>query len=178
LLYRNNGNTNRWLKITLTGTASNRSAIGAHVRVKATIRGQTIWQMREISGNSGHAAGQGLIAHFGLGDATKVDLVRIQWPSGVVQELQDVGTNQFLTVVEQQEYGGPSPAFAGATTITNGVQLTISEPAADAVYALEASTDLVNWTKLMARRSAGSTFSYTDTLTASYPSRFYRVVVP
>ena len=49
-LYRNNGNLNSWLKLKLIGTVSNRSAIGAKVRVKATIGGKTFWQMREFSG--------------------------------------------------------------------------------------------------------------------------------
>jgi len=54
------------------------------------------------------------------------------------------GRGQVLTVVEHQEYGGPAPAFAGAATVTSGLQLSITEPAAPAVYALQASTDLVN----------------------------------
>jgi hypothetical protein len=41
-------------------------------------------------------------AHFGLGDAMKVDTLRIEWPSGIVQELKDVAVNQQLEVVECQ----------------------------------------------------------------------------
>ena len=41
LLYHNNGNNNAWLEVKLVGTASNRSAIGAKVRVHATINGKT-----------------------------------------------------------------------------------------------------------------------------------------
>lgn len=55
-LYRNDGNTNQWIKLKLVGTASNRAAIGAKVRVKATIGGNTVWQLREISGGSGWGA--------------------------------------------------------------------------------------------------------------------------
>jgi len=47
LLYRNNGNGNSWVKIKLVGTLSNRSGIGAKVRVQARIGGRTFWQMRE-----------------------------------------------------------------------------------------------------------------------------------
>jgi len=178
LLYRNNGNCNHWLKTKLRGTASNRSAIGAKVRVKATIGGKTTWQMREISGNSAWSGGIGLPTHFGLGDATNADLVRIEWPSGIVQTLTNVATDQMLSVAEHQNYVGTSPAFTGAVTVTNGLQVSIVEPVAGAVYSLEASTDLMNWTKLMARTSAGGTFVYTDTCTAHYLRRFYRVVVP
>jgi hypothetical protein len=44
-LYRNNGNSNGWINIKLVGTTSNRSAIGAKVRVNASIGGKTFWQM-------------------------------------------------------------------------------------------------------------------------------------
>jgi hypothetical protein len=100
VLYRNTGNTNAWLKFKLVGTASTRSGIGAKVRVRATIGGQTFWQLREIAGGSGSGGAQnGLIAHFGLGDATIVEQVRIDWPSGVVQEMDMVVPGQTLTMV-------------------------------------------------------------------------------
>src|SRR5881392_2199618 len=102
-LYHNNGNTNKWLTIKLAGTVSNRSAIGAKVRVEATIRGKTMWQMRQIFGGDSQANEQPLDAHFGLGDATNVDLVRIEWPSGIVQTMTNVAAKHFLTVVEHQE---------------------------------------------------------------------------
>ncbi|MGH7968249.1 MAG: CRTAC1 family protein, partial [Limisphaerales bacterium] len=176
-LFRNNGNSNGWIKIKLIGTASNRSAIGAKVRVQATIRSRTFWQMREINTGSGFCGGL-LEAHFGLGDATNIDQVRIEWPSGIVQTLTNVAPRQMFTVVESQGYCGPAPAFGASAVRTNGLQLSITEPAAGAVYALEASTDLVKWTKLMARTSKGGTFAYTNTSTQSYAQRFYRIVVP
>ena len=45
-LYRNDGNTNHWITIKLIGTTTNKSAIGTKIRVKATINGSTVWQMR------------------------------------------------------------------------------------------------------------------------------------
>src|SRR5439155_11411196 len=105
LLYRNNGNSNAWIKIKPVGTISNRSAFGAKVRVLATIRGRRFWQMREISVPSRFATGP-LDAHFGLGDATIIDTVRIEWPSGTVQELHRVAVKQFLTVVEPPRLDG------------------------------------------------------------------------
>jgi hypothetical protein len=176
-LFHHNGNTNHWLKVKLDGRASNRSGLGAKVRVLSTIGGRTFWQMREISG-AGVCFDNGLIAHLGLGDATNVTTLLIEWPSGIVQTITNVAANQFLTVVEHQDYGGGPPAFAGATIVTNGLQVSITEPAAGARYCLEASTDLVNWTKVMACTSAGGTRAYTDTRAVSYPQRFYRVVVP
>lgn len=48
-LYRNLGNANHWVNISLKGIMSNTVAIGEKVRLKATIGGKVVWQMREIS---------------------------------------------------------------------------------------------------------------------------------
>src|SRR6185369_5353205 len=56
-LFHNNGNTNHWINLKLVGTASNRAAIGAKVRIKATIGGKTFWQRRDIAGG-GSVEGQ------------------------------------------------------------------------------------------------------------------------
>lgn len=98
-LYHNDGNNNAWLTIKCVGTVSNRSAIGAKVRVKATIGGKRFWQLREITTGDGWA-GVPLEAHFGLGDATSVETVRIEWPSGTVQELTNVTADQILQATE------------------------------------------------------------------------------
>jgi enediyne biosynthesis protein E4 len=99
-LLRNQGNTNNWLTLTLRGTESNRDAIGAKIKLRATIGGANRWQMREISGNGGWGSRNAGRAAFGLGDATNIDLVRIEWPSGTIQELENVRASQFLTVTE------------------------------------------------------------------------------
>ncbi|MCP5524135.1 MAG: VCBS repeat-containing protein [Verrucomicrobiales bacterium] len=100
-LYRNEGNGNHWLKCALTGMTSNRDAIGAKVRVRASINGQGVWQMREIRSNTGWFAAQNdMRPHLGLGDAVVAESVRIEWPSGVVQEFSNVAADQILTVVE------------------------------------------------------------------------------
>jgi ASPIC and UnbV/FG-GAP-like repeat len=100
LLYHNEGNNNGWLNVKLVGTISNRSAIGAKVRVNAFYRGASRWQVREISGGDGNGNQQSLNAEFGLGDATTIDTVRVEWPSGIVQELHDVAPRQFVTITE------------------------------------------------------------------------------
>ena len=117
LLYRNNGNSNGWIKIKLVGTLSNRSAVGAKVRVQATIGGRTFWQMREINTGIGFSAGP-LEAHFGVGDATNLEQVRIEWPSGIVQTLINVPPRQFLTVLEHQENPSGPINFTGTERST------------------------------------------------------------
>jgi hypothetical protein len=100
LLYRNNGNSNGWVKVRCVGSVSNRSAIGAKVRVKAFYRGASRWQLREIFGGDGCGNIQPLLAHFGLGDATNIDTIRIEWPSGIAQELYNLAPRQSLTITE------------------------------------------------------------------------------
>ncbi len=183
LLYRNSlpqyGNTNHWLKLRLKGTASNASAIGARVRARAVIGGKDTWQVRQITAACVTAAAtDGMRVHFGLGDATNVTTLRIEWPSGIVQEIQNVAGNQFLTVVESQGYTNAPPQFSEVTNSTGGLQLSFIEPVAGARYVLEASTDLVNWTKLLARTSAGGIAQFIDTRATNYTRRFYRLQVP
>ena len=161
-LYWHNGNINHWLKVKLDGRASNRSGIGSKGGLNATIGGTNFWQMREVSCENGYAGQNGLLAHFGLGDATDVTMLRIEWPSGIVEELPDVAANQSLTVEESQSYGGQRPALTGVEKTVSGLHLTITEPDATARYLIEASTDLTSWTKLMARTSAGGTTNYLD----------------
>ncbi len=104
ILFRNsgqsNGNTNHWINIQCVGTTSNRAGIGAKVRVKATINSQVVWQMREICAQNGYGSHDELRAHFGLGNATTIDELKIEWPSGIVQTLTNVATDQFLTITE------------------------------------------------------------------------------
>jgi hypothetical protein len=140
LLYHNNTNDNHWLKFRLIGTRSNRAAIGAKVRVRATINGQSFWQMREVPGGDGTRGQNSLHVHVGLGNATNADLVRIDWPSGTVQELTNVAAQQFLTVTEP----GGEPRLA-ATRQNGQVQLTLTGKQGSR-YAIETSTALPNWT--------------------------------
>jgi hypothetical protein len=168
LLYQNNGNSNSWIKIKLVGTVSNRSAIGAKVRAQAIIRGQTLWQLREL-----RAGGRGnqLEAHFGLGDATKVDTVRIEWPSGTVQELHNIAAKQFLTITEP-------PRLAALRSVTNGpfqMQLTSW---AGITFQIETSSDLTIWTPWTSVTTTNRVTRIEDPRAATDGQRFYRTRHP
>ena len=63
LVYYSIPGSNHWLKVKLTGTVSNRSAIGARVRIKAMIGGVPVWQTREVSSQSGYC-GQNSLTHI------------------------------------------------------------------------------------------------------------------
>ena len=83
----------------LEGIVSNKSAIGAIVKLKAEISGQPVWQMRKVAGQNGYC-GQNLQIHFGLGDATQIDSVIIQWPSGIIQNVDGLNINDHNMVIE------------------------------------------------------------------------------
>jgi hypothetical protein len=124
-LYANDGNMNNWINIKCVGTVSNTSAIGAKVRVKANISGNSVWQMNEISGQTGGGFGgqNSLNAEFGLGDATVVDSIRIEWPSGAVEVFTDVPVNLFVLATE----GNSSPvAVNDSVTTLEDTTITIA----------------------------------------------------
>lgn len=109
-LFLNNGGLNNWITLKLSGSVSNRSAIGARVRIKAVINGSETWQMRHVSGQNGYC-GQNLELHFGLGDANKIDSVLVYWPSGQLQVLDQVIANQVLNIKETVPQGYLRPHF-------------------------------------------------------------------
>ena len=64
--------TRKWVNYTLKGTLSNKSAIGARIKIKATINGNPVWQTRMISAQNSFQGQNDLRVHFGLNDATSV----------------------------------------------------------------------------------------------------------
>ncbi|MBK6877268.1 MAG: VCBS repeat-containing protein [Ignavibacteria bacterium] len=99
-LYKNElSNGNKWISITCKGTSTNRSAIGTKVRVKAIINGNSVWQLQEVDGQSGYC-GQNLMLHFGLGNTTVIDSIKVEWPAGGDQYFTNVTVNQSVTIIE------------------------------------------------------------------------------
>jgi hypothetical protein len=98
-MYKNTGGNNNWLGLDLEGVVSNKSAIGAIVKVKANVFGNSTWQMRRVAGQTGYC-GQTLQLHFGLGDASIIDSMIIEWPSGGKKMLTQINVNEFLNISE------------------------------------------------------------------------------
>lgn len=97
LLYKNHVDpANQWIEFHLTGTRSNRSAIGAEVRV--FWNGQE--QVQEVSGGSGFCSQNQRRLHFGLGKTARVDRVEIRWPSGCVQKMTAPELNRIHEIKE------------------------------------------------------------------------------
>jgi hypothetical protein len=90
---------NRWLTIRLQGSKSNRDGIGARVTVGE--------QVRTMSTALGYASSSHAGVHFGLGSAMEVPKVEIQWPSGTRQVVENVKTNQVITVTEPKAAAEP-----------------------------------------------------------------------
>ena len=95
-LRNNKGNQNNWLILKLTGTSSNRDGIGA--RVKLTAGGKT--QTAQKKSTTGYLSQNDPRMHFGLAKNEIVDRIEITWPSGKVQTLENIKTNQILEVKE------------------------------------------------------------------------------
>jgi hypothetical protein len=96
-LFRNDsGNANKWVRLELIGKESNRSAIGARVRVKV---GDVV-QERQHFPARGYLSSVEMPLTFGLGAASRVDEVRITWPSGKTTELKDLTAGQIYKVDE------------------------------------------------------------------------------
>jgi hypothetical protein len=89
-----------WIRVALEGDHSNRSAIGALIVVEASTNGKTGQQIREVRTQSGWRSQGELAQHFGLGPATAVSKVVINWPSGYSQTILDPPINQTLNVRE------------------------------------------------------------------------------
>jgi enediyne biosynthesis protein E4 len=97
ILMNSGGNGNHWVAFDLTGTYSNRDAIGARIKV-TTASGRTLYN--HVSVSVGFMSSSDKRVHFGLGAETKVESVEIQWPRGSKQELGSVGIDRYLQISE------------------------------------------------------------------------------
>jgi hypothetical protein len=96
LLRNEGGNGNNSLRVTLLGTKSNRDGIGAHIEAKI---GDRVLR-RMVKSGSSYCSASELPVTLGAGDRSKIEDLKIQWPSGAVTQLQNVPANQAITVRE------------------------------------------------------------------------------
>ena len=96
LLRNDCSSRNNWLKVKCIGTKSNRSAVGARVRV---VTGRHS-QINEVMSGSSYMSQNDFRLHFGLGRAGQADLVEVQWPLGLMESFKNVSVNQLLVVQE------------------------------------------------------------------------------
>lgn len=96
LLRNDGGNSNHYLRIKTIGTKSNRDGIGAVVRLK--LPWGNPWLM--VKSGSSYCSQNELPLTFGLGNLNQVPLIEVIWPSGIVDRIQNVAANQFVTIKE------------------------------------------------------------------------------
>jgi enediyne biosynthesis protein E4 len=85
-----------WLLLRLVGTVSNRSAIGARVRLTAG----GVTQVGEVRGGGSYFSQNDLRVHFGLAGAAKADRIVVRWPNGREETWRDVAADRIVTLTE------------------------------------------------------------------------------
>jgi enediyne biosynthesis protein E4 len=96
LLRNGSGGDNAAVMLRLVGTVSNRSAVGARVRIAAG----GVTHLREVKAGSSYLGQNDLRVHVGLGTAARIDRLEVRWPNGQNEVIDGAATNQMLTVTE------------------------------------------------------------------------------
>ncbi|MGA7379319.1 MAG: FG-GAP-like repeat-containing protein [Terriglobales bacterium] len=107
LLRNEGGNQNHWLRLNLTGLADNKSAIGTKVEVFSGGNRQEF----EIAGSSGYLGQNSLQLTVGLGQAKQADVVRMLWPTGVLQDEVDIAADREHKFMEIDRRGSSCPTL-------------------------------------------------------------------
>ena len=107
LLRNEGGNKNNWLRLSFKGLADNKSAIGTKVEVFAGANRQKF----EIAGSSGYLGQNSTELVVGLGQAKEADVVRMLWPSGVVQDEIQVAGLKAHSFLEMDRRGSSCPTL-------------------------------------------------------------------
>ena len=108
ILLRNLGaNRNHFVRLDLTGFADNKTALGVKVEVFAN----GLWQKWELPGASGYQTQAPPQILIGLGDAPGIDLLRILWPTGVLQDEIDLPHTPVLAIKEADRRGSSCPVL-------------------------------------------------------------------
>jgi enediyne biosynthesis protein E4 len=98
VLHNDQPPSNHSLNVRLSGTKSNRSAIGSLVKV--TAGGKT--QMAPVLGGSSFYSQNSFTLHFGLGLLAKVDKLEVRWPNGLTQNWTNIGVDRMVIAIEGQ----------------------------------------------------------------------------
>jgi hypothetical protein len=100
-LFRNDQpGTNNWVMVKCEGNASGTTALGTIIRIKATINGNSYWQIRELSGQNSFQSQHDMRFHFGLGNASVIDSMEIRYPSGAITTLTQIAVNTLYCHIE------------------------------------------------------------------------------
>jgi tetratricopeptide (TPR) repeat protein len=107
LLRNEGGNQNHWLRLSLKGLNDNKSAIGTKVEIFAGGNRQKF----EIAGSNGYLGQNSTDIVVGLGDAKEADIVRMLWPTGVLQDEIQVAGDRQQNILEIDRRGSSCPTL-------------------------------------------------------------------
>jgi len=107
LLRNEGGNQNNWLRLSFKGLADNKSAIGTKVEVFSGANRQKF----EIAGSSGYLGQNSTDFIVGLGQAKEADVVRMLWPSGVIQDEIQIAGMKDHSFIEMDRRGSSCPTL-------------------------------------------------------------------
>lgn len=116
-------NGNHWTRILLHGTVSNSDGIGARITVQSALGSQ----IREVRSGDGFRYMSSIMPHFGLGSDDLIERITVRWPSGTVQELENLAVDQLIEITE------PLGTAVVATKVTPELQL-YPNPATDRLW--------------------------------------------
>ncbi len=100
-LFENPGNGAHWLKVTLVGTRSNRTALGAKIRADIGEPGSNSRSIHRTIGTNGSFGGNSLVELIGLGKVRNVSRLTIVWPTSRTQQVfENVAADQSIVITE------------------------------------------------------------------------------
>ncbi len=105
LLRNTGGNANKAIRLALAGLNDNRSAIGTKVEVQAG----AVWQKLETVAASGFLGQSSPELLVGIGQASQADVVRLLWPTGVVQDEVELAAGQRHAITQIDRRGSSCP---------------------------------------------------------------------
>lgn len=100
LLRNDSHDAGHYLTLRLVGVTCDRDAIGATVTVQTSADRKRV---RQLTAGDGYQSSNQRQLVFGLGDATRVTTLRVQWPSGTMQEFNDLAVDRELILVEGRD---------------------------------------------------------------------------
>jgi tetratricopeptide (TPR) repeat protein len=107
LLHNDGGNKNNSLRLALKGLNDNKSAIGTKVEVFS----DGLRQKFEVYGSSGYLGQNSPYLTIGLGQSKVADVVRMLWPTGVLQDEIAVAANKVQNFTEMDRRGSSCPTL-------------------------------------------------------------------
>ncbi len=131
-LFENTPNANNWLKVTLEGTVSNKNGVGSYLKLVSN--GQTQWNYTLIGESL--CSQSSFSEFFGIGNATQIDTLIVEWLSGHNDTLLNISPNQTLHVIEGMTQPFDTTLTASALVACQGQPITLTCN----------SPDFVNWT--------------------------------